>query len=282
MDNLTKTDRFYYNCLPALNMKQISKNISCAISGIAIFIKRILSFLIVGSVFFVSIPSFASDEWHLQIDDRANDIILHHRKTTNNLIEFRGITHIKSSLSAFVALLRDIESMPNWVDRAHKATKLIQISDTENYTHMITSMPFPFTYRHSIVHTQIYQDPLSGDIAVNGRNAKPGSLHKLSREKKEFLAHQKKKYILTQDLKSHWIFRPQADGMVEVEFQGHGNPGGNLSKYIPQRILRMFAWEAPYNTLKGMRKIILNKKYQSSRFSFIKEPIQKQKREITN
>ena len=233
-------------------------------------------------MFFVSGPGSASDEWHLQIDDRANDIILHHRKTTSNLIEFRGVTHIKSSLSAFVALFRDIESIPNWVDHAHKATKLKQISNTETYTHMITSMPFPFIYRHSIVHTQISQDTLSGDIVINGQDAKPGYLHKLSHEKQEFLAHQKKKYVLIQDLKSHWIFRPQANGVVEVEFQGHGNPGGNLSKYIPQRLLRMFAWEAPYNTLKGMRKIIPDTKYQSSRFPFIREPTQKQRHENSN
>ena len=231
---------------------------------------------------FVSGPGSASDEWHLQIDDRTNDIILHHRKTTSNLIEFRGVTHIKSSLSAFVALLRDIESMPKWIDHAHKATKLKQISDTENYTHMITSMPFPFTYRHSIVHTQIYQDTLSGDIVINGRDAKLGYLHKLSHEKQEFLAHQKKKYVLIQDLRSHWVFRPQANGIVEVEFQGYGNPGGKLSKIIPQRLLRMFVLEVPYNTLKGMRKIILDTKYQSSRFSFIREPTQKQRHENSN
>jgi hypothetical protein len=90
------------------------------------------------------------------------------------------------------------------------------------------------------------------------------------------------KYVLIQKLKSHWIFRPQANGMVEVEFQGYGNPGGNLSKYIPQRLLRIFVLEAPYNTLKGMRKIIRNTKYQSSRFSFIREPTQKQRFDNSN
>ena len=176
-----------------------------------------------------------------------------------------------------MALLKDTEYMPNWVDRAHKATKLAQISDTETYAHMITSMPFPFTYRHSIVHTKINQEPLSGNIVVNGQSAKPDFLHKLSQKKQEFLVRQKKKYILVEDLKSHWIFRPQANGIVEVEFQGYGNPGGNLSKFVPHRLLRMFAWEAPYNTLKGMQKTVLDKKYQSSRFSFIREPVKKQR-----
>ena len=88
-------------------------------------------------------PGSASDEWHLQIDDRQNDIILYHRKTASNLTKFRGVTHIKSKLSAFVALFHDIEAMPKWVDHAHKMTKLSQISDTEAYTHTITAMPFP-------------------------------------------------------------------------------------------------------------------------------------------
>lgn len=172
-----------------------------------------------------------------------------------------------------MALFHDVESIPKWVDYAHKATKLRQVSDTETYAHMITAMPFPFTYRHSIVHTRISQDKLSGDIIISGQDAEPGYLQKLSKEKQELLAHYKKKYVLIRNLKSHWVFRPQAGGMVEVEFQGYGNPGGNLSKYIPRRLLRMFIWEAPYNTLKGMRKIVLDTKYQSRHFSFIREPV---------
>lgn len=240
-------------------------------TGITIFIRKILGVLIVGAVFFVSGPGFASNEWHLKINDRQNDIVLHYRETASGLTEFRGITHIKSNLSAFVALLRDVEAMPKWVDHAYKVTKLSHISDTEAYTHTITAMPLPFTYRHSIVHTHISQDTLSGDIVISGQDAKPGYLQKLSKEKQAFIAHHKKKYVLIRNLKSHWVFRPQADGMVEVEFQGYGNPGGNLSKYIPQRLLRMFIWEGPYNTLKNMRKIVLETKYQSSRFSFIRE-----------
>ncbi len=237
------------------------------------FTRNILGILITRSALFVASSGATSDEWHLQIDDRQNDIVLHYRKTASDLTEFRGVTHIKSNLSAFVALFRDVESIPKWVDHAHKATKLRQVSDTEVYAHMITAMPFPFTYRHSIVHTRISQDKLSGDIIISGQDAEPGYLQKISKEKQEILAHYKKKYVLIRNLKSHWAFRPQAGGMVEVEFQGYGNPGGNLSKYIPQRLLRMFIWEAPYNTLKGMRKIVLDTKYQSRHFSFIWEPV---------
>lgn len=250
-----------------------NSNVVFAISGVAIFTRRILGILIAGSALIVSGSCAASNEWHLQIDDRQNDIILYYRKTESNLTEFRGVTHIKSSLSAFVALFRDLESMPKWVDHTYKATTLKQVSDTEVYAHMITAMPFPFTYRHSIVHTRISQDALSGDIVISGQDAEPGYLQKLSQEKQKFLARNKNKYVLIRNLKSYWAFRPQAGGMVEVEFQGYGNPGGNLSKYIPQRLLRMFIWEAPYNTLKGMREIVLDTKYQSRRFSFIWDPV---------
>ena len=68
---------------------------------------------------------------------------------------------------------------------------------------MIISMPFPFTCRHSIVLTQIYQDTLNGDIVINEKDARLGYLHKLSHEKQESLGNQKKKYVLVWDFKSH-------------------------------------------------------------------------------
>jgi hypothetical protein len=234
------------------------------------FNKIVLVILKLGILFFATNAHSVDDTWLLKIDDRENDVVLHYRKTADGLTEFRGVTHIKSSLSGFVALFRDVDAMPRWVDHAHKATKLKQVSDYEVYAHIVTRMPFPFTYRHSIVHTFISQDPLTREIVINGRDAEEGYLLKLSPEKQVFLAEQNK-YVLIRNLKSHWAFRPQADGMVEVEFQGYGDPGGSISKFIPQGLLRMFVWEAPYNTLKGMRKIVGKAEYQTRRFSFISE-----------
>jgi hypothetical protein len=223
-----------------------------------------------GILYFATYAHAIDDDWRLKIDDRENDIVLHYRKTANGLTEFRGITHIKSNLSGFVALFRDVDAMSKWVDHAHKATVLKQVSDAEVYAHIVTRMPFPFTYRHSIVHSFISQDPLTGAVVINGRDAEESYLVRLSEEKQAFMAKQKK-YVLIRNLKSHWAFRPQAGGMVEVEFQGYGNPGGSLSKFIPQGLLRMFIWEAPYNTIKGMRKMVGKTKYQTRRFPFIRE-----------
>ena len=235
------------------------------------FFYRVLPIILnIGLVPIALCSSASGEDWSLQIDDRKNDITLHYRKAPNGLTEFRGITHIVSSLSAFVALFRDVDAMPKWVDHANTAVNLKQISDTEVYAHIVATMPFPFTDRHSIVHSNITQDPISGEIVISGQDAEPEFLQYLSAEKREYLAQQKK-YVLIRDLKSHWVFRPQLDGLVEVEFQGHGNPGGNLSDLIPQWLLRMFIWEAPYNTLKNLREIVLDSKYQHRRFSFIQE-----------
>ncbi len=232
--------------------------------------KFVYVFLTLGILHFAVNAHAVDETWKLKIDDRENDVVLYYRQTDDGLTEFRGVTHIKSSLSGFVALFRDVDAMPKWVDRAKKATNLKQVSDTEVYAHMVTRMPFPFTDRHSIVHTFISQDPSTGEVVINGRDAEEGYLAKLSKEKQAFLAKQNK-YVLIQNLKSHWAFRPQANGMVEVEFQGYGNPGGAISEIIPEGLLRMFVWEAPYNTLIGMRKIIGKSEYQTQRYSFIRE-----------
>lgn len=66
-----------------------------------------------GILYFAANAHSGDDIWLLKIDDdRKNDIVLHYRNTADGLTEFRGTTHIKSNLSGFVALFRDVDTMP--------------------------------------------------------------------------------------------------------------------------------------------------------------------------
>ncbi len=52
---------------------------------------------------------------------------------------------------------------------------------------------------------------------------------------------------------------------------GHADPGGN----IPISAVNLLIQEYPYNTLKGLRKIIGDDRYQKSQFPNIREPAAK-------
>ncbi len=54
-------------------------------------------------------------------------------------------------------------------------------------------------------------------------------------------------------VKSTWTLTPVGEGLVEVMFQGFGEPGGNLSSPFFRRFYNPASWEAPLNTLAGLR-----------------------------
>jgi hypothetical protein len=80
------------------------------------------------------------------------------------------------------------------------------------------------------------------------------------------------RYVRMPVVESFWRFTPLGDGVVEIEFQGYGDPGGNLS-YGPLKWFAQHAiWEAPYRTLLGMRAAIGDAAYQSASFRYVVEP----------
>jgi hypothetical protein len=73
-------------------------------------------------------------------------------------------------------------------------------------------------------------------------------------------------------VESFWRFTPLREGVVEVVFQGYGDPGGSLSSDFLKWVIRLSLWEAPFQTLLGLRSAISRPEYQSRTFDFIREP----------
>lgn len=200
-----------------------------------------------------------ADEWELKVSDAQAGIEVHLRTTADGYREFKASTRVKSRLSACVALMRDVDRMPQWVYRTKKAAVLQRVSDTEVYAYNITAMDWPLQDRDAIVHSTLAQDP--GTLAVTIR----GSARPDFRPRDE-------RYVRMRVVESHWRFTPLGSGMVEVVFQGYGDPGGNLSSGLLKWIAQSAIWEAPYQTLLGMREVIADAAYQAASFPYVAEP----------
>jgi hypothetical protein len=178
-------------------------------------------------------------------------------------IEFKGITSINTSLASIVALFDDAGSMHKWLYRTEKFVVLKEVSNKEDYVYSIHNMPFPFSKRDSIVHTTITQDPKSLLLTIRGK-AKPDYLP------------EKRGFVRVREVESFWSFEPQNGGNVRVIFQGYGDPGGRILSSIYRSaifrgLFKSFLWEFPYRTLKKMKSIIFENKYQTKTFSYINE-----------
>ncbi len=206
-------------------------------------------------------------DWELAKKDEGNDIVVYYRTLESGNVEFRGITHFRTSLSSFIALLKDFETLPEWAYRTDKVVTLKQNSNTEAYVYTIHPMPWPFMPRDSVLLSHIDQNPQTFVVTVKGR-AVPDYIP-LNDD-----------YVRISSGESFWQLTPIGEDTLEVVFQGYGEPGGSLSESvftsaIFRSLVKMYLCKLPYKTLKRMRHHIQNEKYQKKRFNFIQEPPQR-------
>ena len=203
----------------------------------------------------------AASDWQLKVADKEAGIEVFSRVNEQGYPEFRGVTRVRSRLSAFVALFKDLERMPEWAFRVRKAERLKVISETESYIHIINSLPLPLYDRDVIVHSTISQD--AGTLQLNFRGNGVADF-----------APRDDQYVRMPVVESAWTFTPLADGMIEVVFQGLGDPGGTLSSVLLAWFVRLSISEAPYHTMLQMKKRVSQPEYQAVRYPFIREPVQ--------
>lgn len=200
----------------------------------------------------------AASEWTLKIDDPEADIRVFSRVNDLGYPEFRGVTKVKSRLSAFVALFKDLPNMPNWAYRIRKAERLKMLSDTESYSYTVNSMPPPLFDRDAVVHSTISQDTATLKMTFRGTGVPD-------------YAPKNDRYVRMPVVESTWTFTPVADGMVEVVFDGYGDPGGSLSSGLLAWFVRLTLNEAPYQTMLRMKEFISRPEYQAARYPYVRE-----------
>ena len=210
------------------------------------------------AVLLLPLPCAASD-WELKIDDTEAEIRIFSRVNERGYPEFRGVTKVKSTLGGLVALFKDLDHMPNWAYRIRKAERLKVISERESYARTVTSMPLPLFDRDAIVHSLISQDPATLKMTFRGSGAPD-------------FAPKHDRMVRMPVVESSWNFTPLGGGMVEVVFEGYGDPGGTLSSGLLAWFVRMSLSEAPYQTLLQMKKFVSRPQYQAARYPFIREP----------
>lgn len=203
-------------------------------------------------------PASAAGDWVLKVADSEADIQVFSRVNERGYAEFRGVTKVRSTLGAFVALFKDLDHMPDWAYRIRKAERLKVVSDTETYAYTVNAMPPPLYDRDAVVHTVISQD--AATLKVTFRNTGVPDY-----------APKDDRYVRMPVVASLWTFTPLGAGMVEVVFEGYGDPGGTLSSGLLAWFVRLTLSEAPYQTMLHLKEFVVRPEYQAARYSYVKE-----------
>jgi len=203
----------------------------------------------------VSLSAFAG-EWDLEKHDEALDIKVFTREIEGSeLREFKGVTHIKAPLNAFVALIKDEQAATQWFHEMANYKIVKATSEQEAISYSVNKTPWPVTDRDSYILSTISQDKSTGVVTV-----------KL--EGKPNFKPRNEGYVRMEGLTGHWNFIPQKEGRVEVVYQVHADPGGSL----PDWLVNSIVIDSPYNTLKNMHQMLGQGKYLSATHDFIAEP----------
>jgi len=202
----------------------------------------------------------ADDDWQLIKKNTDENIMIYYSRMDNGMIKFKGITQVKSSLNSFIALINDLDNIPNWVTSVRKMMILKKNNQLDGYIYTINKMPWPLKDRDSIVYSRIEQDPKTNIVTISGKS------------EPEYIPSNKN-YIRVQKIESFWKITPLIDQRAEVEFQGFADPGGNISTVVFQWLYKFFLWRLPYYTLKNMKRMIQQPKYQKQKFNYINEGI---------
>ena len=95
-----------------------------------------------------------------------------------------------------------------------------------------------------------------------------GTVHILSQSLLEDTYPVDPTLVRMRDFYGNWTFRPLDDGTVHVTMQGRADPGGTL----PHAIVNLLIHDTPFQTLRGLRRVIVQPRYQQSVQPTIREP----------
>jgi len=197
-------------------------------------------------------PVLASD-WEEVTYDSDDDIRVWTRHVKgSDMKAFRGVTVLESTVTAPIALLQDVKRANEWVFNCKAMDLIEELSSTNAIYYTVTSMPWPVKNRDSISETTITQNPDTGAVLVT-----------MSARNDIFPVNDD--HIRVTEFEGTWLIEPLEGNSIRVTYEAHADPGGAL----PSWLVNSFVVEAPLNTLREFRKVVIEDQYQQATRSYI-------------
>ncbi len=203
-------------------------------------------------IFFATMPAFSQD-WELKKEEDGIKIYTR-LPEGSKLEEVRSTVRVKTSLSAFTALLKDVPGYTAWAYNCVEAKLIEAINDTAQIYYSHTSLPWPASDRDLVMRSSLKQDPQTLIIKTNTRCVPE-------------MAEEKEGIVRVKTGKTSWTLTPIRGGFVDVDYFVSLDPGGN----IPAWMVNYTIATGPLHALQTAKMLLENGKYKDSKFWFVKE-----------
>lgn len=175
-----------------------------------------------------------AEDWRLAKDEEGIKVYLS-EVAGSPYKAYHGVTLIKTDVAKLRALQEDVVASCAWIHECQEQ-RLLKHEGDKSWTYTRFNTPWPVTPRDSIIEVTTEQGT-DGSVTR--------TLHGVPDYRPE-----EKGYVRVASVEGHWTMTPKPDGMVEVVYEAHTDPGGSVPSWLSNK----FVVEAPFNTLKGMRE----------------------------
>lgn len=166
----------------------------------------------------------------------------------------KTVCTLQTTLTRMAAILLDVMRTPEWVYGTKSSKLLKQESPSSLFYYAEMAMPWPVKNRDFIIRISVAQDPLTKVVTVIAEN------------KPDYIP-EKKGNIRILISSGKWTITPLVKGQLQVQYELHVDPGGQL----PASIVNMFTYEGPYETFKNLPSRARMTVYENQRLSFIRD-----------
>ncbi len=208
--------------------------------------------ILIISFLFSILVGISQTEWEIK-KDKDGVKVYTKEVEGSSLKAFKAIAVMKGKLSSFVAVLKDVESYSELFNDMKEA-KLIEIQDTFQIHTLVSGAPWPVSDRYG-VYSNTYSQRYDHKTVTVKVKALPG-----------YISEKEDKVRIIQ-AEGQWIFHPVEYNRVEVTFEMHVEPGGNIPKWV----INMFIVDSPFNDLKSLRERVKLPQYQNKQYDFLVE-----------
>jgi hypothetical protein len=205
----------------------------------------VLTLLLVLFVF--TLPAFADEPgqgWKLAKEGDGIQVFTRPVVDSDN-DEFLGITDVEAPIKVILEVYRDIPSFPQWFGFCRDIELFRRDTATHEIIYFVLATPWPVSDRDMVIDV-VYSVDLEGGESRIFMNAL-----------KEDLVPQQDKYVRMTKLIGECVLTRIDEDTTHVTYTVNSDPAG----YIPAAISNMLSKNQPYDTLKGLKKMVRDDKY---------------------
>lgn len=203
--------------------------------------KNFLALLGIGILLFPLIVKAETGEWNLEKNKEG--IRVSTRKSEDSPVKaFQGVTTAVARVDEAVALFENAESACQWIYQCSEFKILEDKSPDEKIVYFHQDMPWPVADRDVVYHRVRQKDAATGAVTYSLTNLKDAY-------------PEKKAGVRLASLNGKWRFSLAEGNRVEILYEQHVDPGGNLPTWLVNRLVV----EIPFDTLKEFKAFLQHK-----------------------